>query len=744
MGLQVYVMGKLGEKKKVDMRENWKIVLVCLLLAAAVFALYSQVADHPFIWLDDKHYISNNNYVNEGFSLENLAWSFKFSQFGEKTYWHPFTWISHMLDCQLFGLNAGLHHLSNVLHHAINAILLFLALRLMTGSLWRSAFAASLFALHPVNVDTVAWLAERKNLLSTSFWVLTMIAYWFYTQKVSAWRYCLVAVAFCLGLLSKPMLITLPCTLILLDYWPLNRIWIKEGQTVFQAVKSRDFMKLALEKVPLLAISFVFGLITVHSLAVTDQFVAQPVPMGLRIENAIVSYAIYLSKLVWPTGLTIFHPFPILVPAWKAVASLALLLAITTAAVLAYRKLPYLVTGWLWFLGTFVTVIGVVQGGLWPAYAERWAYVPYIGLFVAIAWLGPDLLRGVRHKAMIMGALAFIALGSFSAISWHQIGYWKDDYTLFRHSLDLDPFNYLSHSALASHYIVKNDYDKAVSHFAESLVISPGNPYIMYEQANLLVKMGKKDDAIRTLQDALRSKPNHIDARLNLGNLLLEKGELDQAIEHYDAISLIDPGNTKAYNNLGNAYLQKSDMLKAAEYFRKALQIQPDYTDAQNGLKRLEESQSRYKKASAALEREVQADPGNPALYLKLAGLKQQLGDAEGAMATYRKVLSINPDSVGALYGLALIHAGRQEYGQAIESLQAIRNMQPSNPENYYNLACIYARWNKPDEAVSWLRQAIDHGFGDLDLIRRDPDLAGIKDTDYVRNLMAQGSPAGK
>ncbi len=735
-------MDRLGEKRKGNMLGSWRAALVCLLLAMAVFSLYLQVADHPFIWLDDKLYITKNTHVNGGFSLENLAWSFKFSDAGERTYWHPLTWLSHMLDCELFGLNAGMHHLSNVLYHMINTVLLFLALHLMTGSLRRSAFAASLFALHPVNVDTVAWITERKNLLSTTFWILTLIAYWFYAQNNTARRYCLVAVAFCLGLLAKPMLITLPFTLLLLDYWPLNRVRIKEGQTLLQALQSRDSMKLVMEKVPLLIISFLFGLITIRSLAVTDQILAYHVPMGLKIQNAVVSYAIYLSKMVWPTDLTIFHPFPTFISGWTVAASLALLLSITAAAALAYRKYPYLITGWLWFLGTFVTVIGIVQGGLWPAYAERWAYVPYIGLFVALAWLIPDLFRNARYKSPIMAAMAAIVLGSFFAVSWHQVGYWKDDHALFTRSLDINPDNYPSHSALAFHYIGLKDYKTALSHFGKALDISPGNPYILYDQADLLIKMGKTDNAIGSLQESIRNKPDHIDARLNLGNLLMQKGEIGMAIEQYNAILRIDPRKAKAYNNLGNAYLQKADPARAAEFFRKALELQPDFADAKNSLGKIEEIQARYREASATIERELQADPGNPVLYVKLAGLRQQQGDTEAAIAAYEQALSIKPDSVGALYGIALSHAGRQEYGKAIEFLQAVMKIQPAHPENYYNLACMYARWNKPDEAVSWLRQAIDRGFRDLDLIRKDPDLAGIRDTEFVRNLMAQDSPA--
>jgi len=728
------------------MRDAWKTALVCALLVAAIAGLYGKVGGYPFIHLDDNIYVSMNPRVNTGISADNIRWSFTFSNGvdGEKPYWHPLAWISHMIDCELFGLDAGMHHLSNVLYHAINVVLLFLGLHLMTGSLWRSAFAASLFALHPVNVDTVAWITERKNLLSTTFWLLTIIAYWFYTIKPSVTRYCLVALAFCLGLLAKPMLITLPFTLLLLDYWPLGRLRITDGQRLLQAVRSRDFMKLILEKIPLLAISVVFGFITLSSLAVTEQILSNQVAMSLKIENAIVSYAVYLSKMVWPTGLSIFHPFPVFVPAGKVVLSLALLLAISFVALYVHKSHPYIPVGWFWFLGTLVTVIGIVQGGLWPAYAERWAYVPYIGLFVAVAWTAPALLKSLGRASLATAPLALAVLVSLCALTWNQIGYWKDDYTLFSRSLALHADNYPSHAALASFYIGRKEYGKGLDHFDRALAISPGNPYLLYDKAELLVKMEDTDGAIRCLQDALLSKPDHVDSRLNLGNLLILKGETDLAIEQYKAILQIDPGKTKAYNNLGNAYLRKSDLAAASGYFMKALELQPGFKDALMGLKKVEELQARYGQVSEGLEREIQADPGNPGPYLKLAALKQQQGDAEGALTAYRKALSIKPDSVAALYGMVLIHAGRQEYGQAIELLQSMRTIQPDNPENYYNLACMYARWNRPDEAISWLKQALDHGFANIDLIRKDPDLAGIRDTQFVKGLLAQEQTKGK
>jgi tetratricopeptide (TPR) repeat protein len=464
--------------------------------------------------------------------------------------------------------------------------------------------------------------------------------------------------------------------------------------------------------------------------------------MSLKVENALVSYAVYMFKMVWPTGLAIFHPFPAFLPAWKVVLSIFTIVITTLAALLGLRRAPYLIMGWLWFLGTLATVSGIVQGGLWPAYAERWVYVPYIGLFIAVTWGASDLLKGFRHRIPVLASVAAAVLIALSVLTWTQTSLWRNDVPLFSRSLELHPENNAAHSFLGAYYLDRGEYGKALPHYEAAHELIPGNPFIANNLGVVYMKLGKADGAIQAFKDALQVRPNLVFSRVHLGNLLLGKGESDQAISQCSEALRIDPQNAEAYACLGKAYRNKSDLPKAAESFRKAAQL--GSIEAENSLRNLGRDTTGTADGGAGLEREIQADPGNPGPYLKLAALKQQQGDAEGALTAYRKALSIKPDSVAALYGMVLIHAGRQEYGQAIELLQSMRTIQPDNPENYYNLACMYARWNRPDEAISWLKQALDHGFANIDLIRKDPDLAGIRDTQFVKGLLAQEQTKGK
>ncbi|MBU2621995.1 MAG: glycosyltransferase family 39 protein [Proteobacteria bacterium] len=358
-------------------------ILIGIILFIMTFAVYRQVINHEFITFDDGIYVTDNASVKKGISLRGILWAFSLTEKYDSPYWHPLTWISHMLDCQLFGLNAGMHHLTSLLLHAANSLLLFYILSSATGDLWRSAFVAALFALHPVNVDSVAWIAERKNVLSTFFWMLTMLSYVFYTRRPNILRYCVLILFFVLGLLSKPMLVTLPFVLLLFDYWPLERFDLK------QSGLHKKILYLVLEKLPFFIISSYSVYISTVSLKLTRNIISTDyVPMQLRLENAIVSYAAYIGKMVWPSGLSIYYPFPASIAVWKIIASLILLVSVTIFVLFKMRRFRFLGTGWFWFIGTLIPVSGIVQGGLWPEMADRWAYVPYIGLFVIISWGG--------------------------------------------------------------------------------------------------------------------------------------------------------------------------------------------------------------------------------------------------------------------------------------------------------------------------------------------------------------------
>ncbi len=474
---------------KINLLRKHPVIIICMFLIIALCSLYLQVKDHQFIVFDDYLYVTENSHVLSGLNLGNIKWAFTLSEKNE-TYWHPLTWISHMVDIQLWGMNAGKHHLTNLFLHIIDTLLLFFVLRGMTGALWKSAFVASVFAFHPINVDTVVWIAERKNLLSTCFWLIAMLAYFYYTKRPVLLRYMVVVFSFILGLLAKPMLVTLPFVLLLVDYWPLGRIDLGQSSTAagvnqnYPAMKTLStFLKsrIVLEKIPLIFISilsFCVSMVSVRYAANTTTF--EQVPMGLRIENAMVSYITYVGKAIIPHSFAVYYPFPKMIPSWESAGAFFLVMLISGLVLLTYRRYPYLIVGWLWYISTLVPVIGLIQSGLWPAIADRWAYVPLIGVYIMIAWGLPELLDKWQFKKIALATLTGIVVPILIVCSWIQVGYWKNSITLFEHALKVTANNYVAHNNLAVALIDIGDFDSAVKHCIEALRINPNyaNPHI--------------------------------------------------------------------------------------------------------------------------------------------------------------------------------------------------------------------------------------------------------------------------
>ena len=389
-------------------------ILVCLFLVLTTVGVYGQVSHYDFINYDDDVYVTENRHVQSGLNYEDIVWSFSFAN-KNSTYWHPLSWISHMLDVQLYGMDAGRHHLTNVLFHIANSIILFLVLHRMTGGLWRSAFVASLFAVHPLNVESVAWIAERKNVLSTFFWMLTLCCYVYYAAKPNFAKYLLLFIVFAFGLLAKPMLITLPFVLLLLDYWPLGRLKIKflsldrniaARKSNSSSFRESNYWRLIFEKFPLLVASLVAVYLSSLSLQGQAEFkTLDDVAMMLRLENALISYIKYMAKVIWPQNLAIFYPYPEMVPLWQAIGALVILAGLSVFFIWTLRAKPYLSVGWLWFLGTFIPVSGLLQAGNWPALADRWAYVPIVGLFVMVAWSISNSVKRWTHYKVGIGII---------------------------------------------------------------------------------------------------------------------------------------------------------------------------------------------------------------------------------------------------------------------------------------------------------------------------------------------------
>jgi len=545
-------------------------VLICLFLVIATLAVYWQVNYHEFINFDDSSYILQNQHVQKGLTSESISWAFSFTDIA---YWHPLTWLSHMLDCQIYGLIPGMHHRTSLIFHIVNSILLFFVLQKMTGALWKSAFVAALFALHPINVESVAWVAERKNVLSTFFWMLTMLAYVHYTTRPSLYRYLLTLLLLMLGLMAKPMLVTLPFVLLLLDYWPLERL------------RHQSPFNLILEKIPFFALSAVSAYIS--SLSVQHYKIVvstELVPMQLRIANALVSYLKYIEKMIWPKNLAVFYPFPDTLPVWQVFGAGLFLASISFLVLLNFRKKPYLCVGWLWFLGTLIPVIGLKQAGLWPAIADRWAYVPLVGIFIIIAWGVPELASKWRHKKFGLALAAAVLLLMLMTVTWLQVRCWTNSVSLFKHAFEVTANNFIVHFKLGESLAEQGRTEEAISHYQEVLRLKPYYALAHHNLGCMLADHGRTNEAMNHYIAALKINPKLERTHINLGCILNSKGERDKAIKHYFYALRLNNNSAEAYNNIGVVLALKGKFNGAIIFFQNALRIKPDYPEAQNNL----------------------------------------------------------------------------------------------------------------------------------------------------------------
>jgi protein O-mannosyl-transferase len=513
---------------------------MCVCLFVVTWAVFGQTLWYDFVNYDDPSYVYQNTKITSGINLANVAWAFTHIH---SENWHPLTTITHMLDCQLHGLNAGWHHFTNVLLHAIAVVLLFVALQQMTGALWRSAFVSAVFAVHPLHVESVAWIAERKDVLSAFFFMLTLVAYLYYTRSPSVGRYLTVALAVVLGLMSKPMLVTLPFVLLLLDYWPLGRFEARRSNT------RRQVLQLVLEKIPLIALSAVSSMVTFlaqrGAIGWTEQL-----PVSARISNALIAYVVYIGQMFWPAGLAVFYPHPEnRLPVWDISLAVIVLVGITAAAFVFRKKAPYFVTGWLWYLGMLVPVIGLVQVG-WQGHADRYTYLPQIGLYIAVTWAVADLTRSWRFQRMALGAAALVVVGVLSWRGWLQTSYWRDSETLFTHAL----------------------------------AVTTNNDVALNNLGIIFLDKGQLDDAISKLQAAIDLRPENAPAHDNLAKALLKKGQVTEAMVHYRKFLEIEPGNVEARNTLGTALIQQGKVREAIDQWQEALAIQPENGNASSNL----------------------------------------------------------------------------------------------------------------------------------------------------------------
>lgn len=545
-------------------------MLVCVLLVAMVWLVFGQILGHDFINYDDRVYVAQNPQVSSGITLPGIAWAFTHAHARN---WHPLTTLSHMIDCQLFDLKAGAHHFTNVLLHTLAVLLLFLVLQEMTGAMWRNAFVAALFAIHPLRVESVAWIAERKDVLSGVFFMLTLAAYVRYVRTPTPGRYITMSILFACGLMSKPMLVTVPIILLLLDYWPLKRENI-------------------LEKLPLFAMSILAGVVTFLIQERATGSIAQ-LPFMWRVENAIVSYVVYVGQMFWPANLAVFYPHPENhLPLWEVALAGLLLIAITGLVFVLRKERPYLLVGWLWYLSILAPVIGIVQVGL-QSHADRYTYLAHIGLYLAITWLIVDLARSLRYRREILATAAVIVIVAFSACAWRQTSYWRNSETLWTHTLAVTRDNDVAHMNLGLVLMERDQLDDAIAQFETALQIRSDDSHAHYDLSRALIHTnlgqalagkGSSGEAIAHFQKAIELQPNYADAHYNLGKILSQRGDVDGAIAEWRTTLSIQPEDAEAHTSLGNAFLQKGELREAVAHYEKAVAAQMPSMFALNNL----------------------------------------------------------------------------------------------------------------------------------------------------------------
>ncbi|RJP89665.1 MAG: tetratricopeptide repeat protein [Desulfobacteraceae bacterium] len=696
------------------MKTSQTTIIILLGLAVVTLAVYWQVHEFEFISFDDDIYVYENEHVKNGFTDDALLWALN-PVSSDGAYWHPLTWLSHMIDVELFSLNAGAHHLVNLLFHVVNVLLLFLALQLMTGEAGKSAFAAALFALHPINVDTVAWVAERKNLLSTTFWMLTMLAYIRYARKPNIVRYLLVFSTLALGLLAKPMLVTLPCVFLLMDFWPLGRIrWsqtlpISPVADIYHPFQWHGIIRLGLEKVPLFALAFICIGLSLISLQSGDAAAgpATGPPLLLRWENAIVSYAVYLWKLVWPVNLAFYYPFPASIPAWQTTASCLLIVIVTVAAFHRIHKTPYLAMGWFWYIGTLVPVLGLIQGGLWPAMADRWAYVPFIGLYIIIAWGSADLLAawGFNKKAIIFPAAALLCLISF--LSFRQAGHWRNNRSLYSHAITATDNNFVAYNNLGNVCQAEGQTEAAIREYKKSLESNPVYTIAMFNLGVVMYAEKRYEEAIRYLSQALKLDPDYADAHNTLGQILIATGRPEEAIPHFLASIAIKPDNEKAHNTLSALLTGLGRYDEAVSHARQAMHIQPDYAEAYFNLGTALSRNGKMPEAIPYFLKAVEIQPEMADAHISIANAYYALGKPDPAITHYRKTLEIDISSAYAHTNLANALGAKGQSDEAIAHYRKAIAINPNVPETYNNLGVALVRKGDIAQAARCFQAAL-------------------------------------
>ena len=647
-------------------------IYIFLLLATMTFTAYWQVRHHDFVNYDDTLYVTENPHVTAGFTVDGVKMAFTDIRTGN---WHPVTLLSHMLDCQLFGLNPGPHHLSNLFFHIINALLLFHILYRTTGDLWPSSFVSALFALHPLHVESVAWVSERKDVLSTFFLLLTIWNYIIFIKHKMNSRYLAIHFFFILGLMAKPMLVTLPFLLLLLDFWPLRRLGkfdlFNNNRISTSAI--RPVYDLIREKYLLFFISSVFCIITyITQKSAGAVGSIEKFPFDLRLGNALVSYTNYIVKMVWPSGMAVFYPHPEIIPVWESSLSFIVLVLLTVLSLRFARNYPYFIVGWLWYLFTLLPVIGLIKVGL-QAMADRYTYIPLVGLFIIFSWGMYDLMSAKRIKVIGFWIISIIVLSIFSILSWKQIKYWENTETLYQQALDVTDNNYFIHVALGNELDKQGKLTEANSHYREAIRIKPNFATAHNQIAQFLAKQEKYDEAMYHFKEAIRIKPDFAEAYYYLGYIFEQQGRLNSAILQYKTALRINPNYGKAHNSLGTLFYKLENLEKSVLHYQKAVNILPYNAD----------------------------------WHFNLGITLLALGKKNAAVNHFLTVLDINSADYIAHFEIGNVMFSLRNFVKANYHYSEALKIKPDHAETHNNMGAVLVKTGKTGEAIAHFKEAL-------------------------------------
>jgi tetratricopeptide (TPR) repeat protein len=659
---------------------------ICIVLVALVWIVFGQTLRHSFVNFDDGAYVYRNFDIRQGITLQQVRWAFTQPVAGN---WHPLTMLSHMLDCRIYGVQPWGHHLTNTLLHTFSVLALFLTLQAMTGAIWRSVVVASIFAVHPLHVESVAWIAERKDVLSGLFFMLTLAAYFGYCRRPGFGKYCLVAVLFALGLMSKPMLVTVPFVLLLVDYWPLRR-----HQTAAASIWGRRFTGwslLILEKAPLAVLSAVasaIALLTQHP----DRN-AVNLPLTWRFANAWVSIGIYLRQTFLPRDLACFYPHPLRSLSGLQIAlSIALIVVITVLVWILRRRFPYLIVGWFWFVGMLVPVLGIIQVGN-QAYADRYTYLPQIGLGLGVTWAVADLLATVRYREVVLGGISVTAI---IALAWGariQTSYWRSSETLWEHTAAVTPENENAEEHLSDAYLEKGRVDDAVAAARRAVNRRPDSADAQGVLGAALARSGILDEALEHLEKAAQLNPKLARVHFNLANTLVARGQITDAISNYETELQLYPNFPEGHNNLANALLRTGKIDQALEHVQTALQLNPNYPEAHNNLAIALSQKGQMREAVAEWNKALAIDPNNLEAECNLGWVLSTFPDSsirDGARAIdlTQRALQLSGGRNARIWRLAA--AAYAEAGQFEDAIKAAQSGITA-AENDRNAAVVQA-----------------------------------------------------